>query len=877
MLRLAVKGVFARKVRLALTTLCVVIGVGGVTGTFMFTDSINDAFTSLFTAVNKGVDVSIANKNYGESRGGDGPNAASTIDPNTFRMPDHVLADVRAVPGVKIASGTVAGTVQLLDASGDPIGGQGPPTFGFSWSKETELTPLRISRGRAPKAAGETAIDASSARRGKLQIGDDVNVVIDGGRRSEKLRIVGLVTFGDSDATQGVTYAVFDLATARDLFAAGKRYDAISAQAERGISQAELQRRIQRVLPKDVRAITGKKETAQQLNAIQQGVGFFQTAMLGIAAVTLFVGAFVIFNTFSIIVAQRTRELGLLRAIGATRQQVISSMVIESTIIGTISSVIGLAAGVAIAYGLRALLGLFGIEVPQGDLIVHTRTVVAALITGIGVTVLASIVPAVRAARITPIEALREGSGGRTSQHWLSIVISLVLILGGGVSLVLGLVSRSAPYESRLVGIFAGFALLIIGTAMFAPVLVRPVLAVIGAPFRRRVTGKLAVSNATRNPRRTASTAAAMMIGLGLASFIAIFTSSATSSIERQIDDTIGADLLLTNKSQGALLPANVTRIARGVNEITDVVPTRSSRFELRINSDGTAHIPTRAGSSQRKPRFGDKYLVAADPAIRPNAIRLTVVDGTDRIGEHDVLVTDKEIRALDAKLGDRIQMRAAKGTVRSFRIAGVFTSIGRAEYVITERAHDQLFPPSARFPDTIYLNVAPGATAGAARAALTRAFKEEPYVNVQSQSELKQNIRNQFAQVFGLLSCLLALALIIALIGIINTLALSVFERTREIGLLRAVGMTRWQTRTMITLESIMIALIGAVLGLMLGIGLGEATAYALREQGLQLALPVTFMVALVVVGIVAGIVAAVLPARRAARLDVLQAISTE
>jgi putative ABC transport system permease protein len=860
-LRITLKGLIARKLRLLLTAISITIGVAGVAGAFIFTDSVDSAFRGIFQQANAGIDVSITRR--GAASAGEAGTRGVFTNPNATRFDVELLDEVRNVPGVRYAEGTVFGSAQLYDPSGEPIGGQGPPTLGFSWPVQKELTPFRLSKGGPPAGPSDVAIDESAAKQGKVKINDWIRISFEGGAQASRYRVVGFVRFGPSSATQGVTYALFDLATAQRVFEAQGRFDAIGVQGYPGVSQRELARRVQEVLPTNLVARTGEEQTADDLKEVERGIGFLRTAMLGIAIVTLFVGAFVIFNTFSIIVAQRTREFGLLRAVGATRRQVLATVVLEGATVGLIGSIVGIAGGVGIARLVRSVFERFDLSLPQSGMELQPRTIGICLIVGVGVTVLAALAPAIRSSRVSAMEALREGQSGPVRTARIGSLVGALIALTGGGLIAWFIIGATGGFESRLAGIGSGFALLIIGVAMIAPLFVRPVLLVLGLPLRLFATGRIAVINAGRSPRRTAATAAALMIGIGLASFMAIFTESAAQSIERQIDRTIGADLILSNAARGTNLPPKLVGIVSKAPGVAEAVPVRTTPIEARVGTDSA---------------WNDSFVDAVPAAQRRIARTLEMTAGSDRIGTRRVLLSDTEARTRGIDVGERIQLRSPQGTATTFTVGGIYRAAGVADYLMSERDHNAVYPAAARVPAVILVNATPDYDIADLRASLTRALViDGPFVQVQDQSELKQEVRDQLDQLFGLLIALLVLALFIALIGIINTLALSVYERTREIGLLRAVGMTRGQARRMVRFEAVLISLIGAALGLVLGVGLGAAVAQALASEGLELAIPITFVAQLVVAGIIAGIAASILPARRAARLDVLTAIAHE
>jgi len=850
--RVSLKGLAARKLRLALTMLSVVLGVAFVSATFVFTDSITNAFDTLFHEVNQNTDVVIHARNTARGSSPDDREG----DPNSRRMPGSILETIKAVPGVQDAVGSIAGNAQLVDKSGKPIGGHGPPTLGFSWGTNRTLSALRLIKGRAPRGPGEVVIDTVSAKKHHLSIGDDVQVVFE--RGDGKFRIVGYTGFGTSNQTQGATLAAFDVATARRIFHTGGRIDVVLVQASRGESSGTLRRRIDEALPSRYTVLTGSQSAQEQINDIKKGIGFLTNAMLGFAFVSLFVGAFTIFNTFSIVVAQRSRELGLLRALGATRRQVVAGVVAEGFVVGIVCSLTGIVAGIGLAYLLRWGLDAAGITFPKGGFVLHPRTIIVSLIVGVGVTFVSSIIPALRASRVAPIEALREVGPQVQGMRKRMIVFGLLVWVGGALLLGIGLFgSRGLQPTAVLLG--AGFVVLIIGTALLAPLLVRPAVHVLGWPARHigGVPGSLASKNAARNPRRTAATAAALMIGVGLAGFAAIFTTSITHTVGNQIDRAFGADYLLSNKSHSGGLKPEIAGTVESLPEIKSAVGVNMAGWDL--------------GSSR-------KELLAIDPSRLSDALKLQMAQGNaDNLDPSTILVSDTEAKQHNWAVGDTITMKFEHHKTSKQRVAGVFKEIGLTDFVVAQDLFNREFSVVEQSDALIFVSRESGASGADARTAINTALKVTPYVQVQDQTDLKDEQKKQTDTLLSILFAMLGLSLIIALVGIVNTLALSIFERTRELGLLRAVGMTRWQIRRMITAEAVIIALVGALLGMLLGLSLGYSSVRALRSEGLEFAIPQGFVIVLVVVGIIAGLLSSILPARRAARLNVLDAIATD
>jgi putative ABC transport system permease protein len=839
------KGILAHKLRLALTALSVILGVAFVAGTFVLTDTINHTFDNLFGEVTAGVDVSVrARSGFGEGGG-----VAESRD----TIPEGVLATVRSVPGVKVAEGSVGGYAQLVDPKGKAITTTGAPTLGFNWTTTPELSPLRLRRGRPPESDGEVVVDVQTADKHKLKVGSRIRVLFRTGTGS--FTVVGLTGFGKADNLAGATMAAFDLRTAQRVFAKVGVFDSIDVAARSGVTALELRQSLADVLPPNVEAVTSDQVAKESADAVKSGLSFFSTALLTFAGISLFVGAFIIFNTFSILVAQRTRELALLRALGASRRQVLWSVLTEAFIVGLVSSAVGLALGVLFAIGLQKLLEAFGIDLPTTQIQFLPRTVIASFVVGVGVTLAAAVLPARRGAKISPMAALR-GEGEAPAGSLRSRVITGAVVAGAGVALLLaGLFGGVGGIA--VVGL--GAALTFVGVAILSPLVARPLAGAIGAPLPRLagVAGKLGRQNAMRNPRRTAATAAALMIGLGLVGTVTVLASSVKASSTRIFDRSLAADFaVMTDQFMPNISPELEADLAR--------------RPELAAVA-GLAQGDWRLDGSH-------KNLYAANPATLRQVLNVDVKAGDyGSLGRGDVLVEDQEAKDKHWSVGDTVPMTFARSGTQQLRIGATYARnqlLGR--YLISTQTYDANFTDRLDF--VVLAKAAPGTGPAAARAAVQQVAADFPNVKVRDQTQVKADQRKQVNQALGLVTALLLLAIVIALFGIVNTLALSVFERTRELGLLRAVGMSRRQVRAMVRGESVITAVLGAILGVTVGVLFGGVIVGDLKSQGIEsLVIPAGQLVAYVILAAIAGVVAAVWPARRAARLDVLGAITYE
>ncbi|HSH34596.1 MAG TPA: FtsX-like permease family protein [Actinomycetota bacterium] len=848
MLHATLKGLLARKRRLALTVISIVLGVGFVAGTFVLTDTMNKAFDQLFTDAAAGSDVVVrAEQAFAPSATGPGSGAIEERDP----VPDTLLPTVESVPGVASASGDVSGSAQVVDpATGDPIGGVGPPTIGTNWT-DTNPT-VQIREGAAPSAADDVVIDAATATRYDLTVGQDVKILFQG--PPEEFTISGILGFGDADNLGGATLAAFTLPTAQRVLDKEGEFDSISVLGDEGTDPGQLRAAIQDVLPPKVEAVTSTSVADEQSDQLKEGLGFFRIALLVFAFIALFVGSFQIFNTFSIIVAQRAKELALLRAVGASRRQVLTSVIIEALVLGLVAAVIGIVAGVGIAVLLKALLSGFGIDLPSTSLQLKPRTIVVSLIIGVVVTTVASVLPARRAARVAPIEALRDSQDAGADHLGRRSVIGVIVTALGLAFLGYGLFGE--PDNAGLL-IGGGAAVIFIGIAILSPLAARPLSGAIGRPVRGlSMAARLGRENAMRNPRRTAATSSALMIGLGLIAMVSILSASLKASFDAALQDTLRADLVLTSSS---FLPFSQEVAARtaDVDGVEAVSAFRQGGFKVNDS---------------------DAAMTGVDPATIETVANLGPSEGAiASLDGGDVLVYDQTMEDNGWAVGDELPSAFATIGDDPLTIGGTFDDnrlVG--DYVVSLDTFDELF--RAQLDTFVFVKVADGADTAAVRGDVEQATAEFGNIEVQDQAAFRDQQAGFVNQLLGLVTAMLFLAVVIALFGIANTLSLSIFERTRELGLLRAVGMGRTQVKRMIRWESVIIAILGALFGIAIGIFFGWALQQALAPEGItEFVLPVGQLVFFLILAALAGVVVALLPARRAAKLNVLEAISYE
>jgi putative ABC transport system permease protein len=831
--------------RSLLTAISIALGVAFLAGTLMLNDSMNRAFDDLFATVNSGTDVVVRAEATTDEDGKETGRAS---------LRAAVLNEVREAEGVAVAEGSVEGYALLTDADGKPIQPASAPTTGGSLSEDPALRgEITFRSGHAPSGPGEVAIDATSAKVGDLHVGSRIDVLFQG--PPEEFTVVGIVGYGEEDDLGGASSAYFDSATAQRVLAKDGGYDTIVVRAEDGVSASALAEELATRVPDDVEALTGEEVAEEASASVKESLGFLTIALTAFAGIALFVGSFIIWNAFSMQVAQRTRELALLRAIGATRAQVMRTILAEALVLALAASAAGIALGVGLARGLSALMGGFGISLPTAPLRVQISTVVIGLLVGTTVTLVAAVAPARRATQVLPVEALRDAAPGVHRFSRRRLVLGLLMVGAGVVALLMALVGSASP-----IFIAIGVIAAVFGVTTLAPVLIRPMASTLGAPLRRLgVPGELAQQNAMRNPKRTAATAMALVIGLTMVAAVSVFAASLKTSFNDVLSSSTKADLyvLTPSNSSPGFSPAvtDVVRDVEGVRTVSDM-----SRGQAEIDGKLT-------------------QFASIDPATAGDAIDLGMVDGAvEDLDEGGVLVHSDVAEVNGWQVGDTVPAAFASAGEVQLVVQGTYDTKGflGADYVIAGADHQSYVPD--RLLSTGLVLLEDGVDVAAAERAVGDALAAHPDATVMDEQEFQGELGGVVDQLLGLVTVLLLLAVLIALLGIVNTLALSVFERTRELGLLRAVGMTRMQVRAMVRWESVMISVIGALLGGVLGIGLGLALTRALADEGIdKIAVPAGQLTLYVVAAAVAGVVAALGPARRAAKVDILRAVVTD
>src|SRR4051794_7079806 len=847
MIAVALKGLAGRKVRALLTALAIVIGVTMVSGTMVLTDTIQKGFDGVFGASYEQTDAVIAGKEIVKGS----QNGAATV-------PESLLAKVRALPEVAAAGGTIAPNesnhAEILGRDGKPVGSGGAPQFGLgNDASQPQFSPLKLKTGRWPEGPAQVALDADTAAAQKFKVGDTITVSTLGAKH--RYEVTGIATFGGLNSLGGATIAIWDMATAQKLLDKKGRFDGISIAAKDGTSPEQLIRAVEPLVPASLAVKDSEQQAAadaKDTNVLVNAIRYF---LLGFGAIALFVGAFVIFNTLSITVAQRTREFATLRTLGASRKQVMRSVVIEGLVIGLLASVIGLFAG----FGLAKLLSAVGGELPEAGMVFALRTVLISLALGTGITVLATIVPARRATRVPPIAAVREGSTlppSRFAAH--SLKTAVIVTAASVVAICIGVFASGLATVAVVLLLGLGIVSLFVGVAFAAPHMVKPLTRLVGLPARRSggVAGELANANSVRNPSRTASTAAALMIGLTLVTVVAVLGAGMRHTVESAVTDQVTAAYILDG-SDGEPFAA--------------------------AEGDALARVPGVTASSHVR---ADKALVAGkeqdvtgvDPATIARFYRFDWTDGSDaalgRLGADGALVTQTYADDHDLAIGDPLPIQTASGDKLTVAVRGIYDPPEIDQMLgpisITQQAFDKVFPQ----PKNLFTFLDAGTDAHQALTAGSADFSD---ADVHTGAAFANDYTKGFASFLNFLYVLLAFSVVVSLFGMVNTLVLSVFERTRELGMLRTIGMTRRQARRMIRHESVITALIGAALGLPLGIFLAGLVTQALSKYDIAFSIPIPELVAFTIVAILAGLAAAILPARRASRLNVLDALHYE
>ncbi|MGW1877483.1 ABC transporter permease [Streptomyces sp. NPDC001975] len=842
MFRTALRNVLAHKARLLMTVLAVMLGVAFVSGTLVFTNTISDAYQNSSAKGFAGVDVAVQAK-YQDSKG---DKVGETPD-----LTQAVLDKAAKVPGAASATGVVTGFTAMADKDGKLIGGGWQSEGGNYWGTKDARYPL-VS-GHAPSGKGEVLIDSKTAERAGYQVGDTVRISVDGPVLTPT--VAGIFTTDDGNVAAGGSLALFDTATAQQLFGKTGTYDEVDVTAKSGTAQATLKSQLDQALPKRlVETTTGKKLADDQAKAIAAGMSGLRQGLLVFAGIALFVGTFIIANTFTMLVAQRTKELALLRAVGASRRQVTRSVLIEAFVVGAVAGMAGLVAGIGIGAGLRALMGSFGATVPDGPLVVSGGTVAAALAVGVVITMLAAWLPGRRAAKIPPVAAMSALHSAPTTKSLVLRNTIGALFSAAGVTVILAATTMEGSDGQAPMGL--GAVLLIIGVFVLTPLLSRPLIAA-AAPLLRGfgVSGKLARQNSVRNPRRTAATASALMIGLTLITGMTVMAGSLQKSIDKMASSAIRADYIVSMANGNALSPDVAKKVA-ATDGVTASSPLRNAVSRI----DGKT-----------------EFLTGVNGSAIGKLTDLTVENGSFKVGGSDVVVDADKAKSLGWKAGSSFTVHYEDGKAQKMTVAGIYEGNEVIHGIMLDNAvlaSHQTDPADMQ----VMVKTADGAS-GAAKDKLEKVLGSNPAIKVQDKQDLSDSIARAFTLILNMVYGLLAMAVIVAVLGVVNTLAMSVFERQQEIGMLRAIGLDRKAVKRMVRLESLVISLFGGVLGLGLGVFFGWAAGRLVgaRMATYELVLPWSRMALFLVLAGLVGVLAALWPARRAARLNMLAAIKSE
>jgi len=849
MAKVALRNLWARKLRTFLTSLAIVLGVMMVAGTYVLTDTIDRSFEDIFTQSNEGVDAVVNSRQEVQTDDGQLPAFSARL-----------LDRVERTDGVAEAAGGIFDPqVAIIGEDGERLGSPGAPTFGASAPPEP-FNPFTYVEGGPPSADDEVVLDKQSADAEGFEVGDTVTVA--GKESAREYTITGIATLGDVDSFGGASTAIFTLAEAQRITGKPAELDQISVAAAEGTSPEQLAAALSDELPGSVEAETGAQNVQSQQEDVGEFIGFLKTALLIFAGVALFVAAFLIFNTFSITVAQRTREFAMLRTLGANRRQIVGSVVLEAFALGLGASVLGLLAGIGFAPAINGLFKALEIDLPNSGTVVAARTVIVALVLGTLLTVVAALIPAARATRVAPVTGLREGAVLETPRESRLKTVAAVVLTALGVALMLiGLFGVLDPGEAWVgvgaVGVF-------IGVALLSPRLVAPLAALVGRPLERLrgVPGRLARENTVRNPGRTAATAAALMIGLALVTFVTVFAAGFRASIDDALDKTIAGDLTLSNTDGFSDIPVRSGAAIADVEGVETVSPVRYTQAEV----DGA----------------GEGSLTLVEPETVTEVLELEWEEGSPEVlsslGPTDAAIDEGWGATNGFEVGDTFTTTTASGDEIDYTVRGTFVDNAdfNGNYVASD-VNAEAYGEEEN-AQNVLVRLADGADSTAVRTEVDEIVAAEfPTIEAQNQEEIKESIGEEINTLLGAVYALLLLAVIVSLFGIVNTLALSIYERTREIGLLRAVGMSRRQARRIVRYEAVITSLIGAVLGAVLGIVFAVIVSRPLADEGFTLSIPVGTLIALLVLAVIAGIVAAIGPARRAARLDVLEALAYE
>ena len=850
MIRLSLRDLWSRKLRTVLTVLAIVLGVAMISGTYVITDQINNGFRTIFAKAAVGTDVDITHK--AAFSGGD-------LYASGGSLPAATLTSVRAVSGVADAAGIVQGSGAVV-LNGKPVATGGAPTLVYS------AAPFRFSQskyiaGAPPARSGAVAINAKLATDKHLKVGDTIGLATAQG--VQKVVISGVFDFGDSTSIGGATIVQTTVADAQRWYDLEGQYSSIAVAAEPGVTPDTLARRLKAALPAYAEVKTSAQSVADSTKAVSDAIGnVLRTILLAFGGVAVIVGAFIIFNAFSITVAQRIREFAMLRSLGATRRQVLASVIGEAGALGVVASLLGIAAGMGIAKAINALFKAVGADIPTSGIALAPRTIVISLVVGIGVALVAALAPALRATRVPPVAALHEGATLPPSvvSRYAAVIAAVAALVGVGV-LAAGMFVHGST-SARLAEMGLGAVLIFVAVAMVAKHVVRPLASVIGWPAAKLAgsSGRLARENATRNPARTAATAAALMIGLAVVVFVAVFAQGFKTSFVSAVDRSVNAAIVVSGQS-GGTVPAAALATVRAVPGVEQAAGIYAATAQ--IDGGSTASVigvdPVSFG-----PLWRFHWLKGGSDALLA------------RLAGDKAIVEEQFAAKYGLSRGKSFMALGQTGSRQRFTVIGEYRDPTLLTgFTVAQSAFEQLVPSTQR--DPLYVIAATSADPAQTKAAVATALKAFPTATVQTKAEYTAGLKKQVDQLLTLIYALLAVSVVISVFGIVNTLVLSVYERTREIGMLRAIGTTRRQMRRIVRYESVITSIIGGILGTVLGVLFAYVVSSRLASQGITFSVPWGQLVVFLVVAGFVGVIAAVLPARRAARVNILEAIHYE
>lgn len=845
MVKVSLRNLLVNKLRLFLTVAAVTVGVSFVSGTFVLSDTMVKAFDELYDGLTEGTDVVVKSEAAYEAD-------IATTGGQVRPLDQDFVARVSEVPGVEVAEGGVFGYALIVDKDGDPIQPGGAPTIGTSVFEDDRLSgSVGFRAGRAPSGRHEMALDARTAQKTGYELGDRVDVVLQDGRRT--FTLVAIIGFGESDSLLGATLAGFDLPTAQRLLGKEGVVDEVDVLAAEGVSPEELRDRISGVLPEGVEALTSEQVAADGTAAVRDSMGIFTTVLLVFAGVSLLVGAFVIWNAFNVLVAQRRREVALMRSVGATRRQILVGVLVEAGLIGLGAGVLGLLIGIGLAAGIRWLLTLSGMEMPTTAPAVEPRTILVALAVGLVVTCVAAVAPAWAAARVSPMEALRTATPVSGTVSWGRRVAGWV-VTGAGLAILVAAAFAGNQRWWTVIGTALAFA----GLVVAGPSLARDIARL--ADHGRPGGGwRMAARNIARNSRRSAATALSLTIGMTVVVAVAVTSESLKESVSEAVSGGNRSDLILEPGGMGLGISPSVADLLRRRNDVGEVVELRESAAQVN----------------------GHESLVTAmdNTAGIPEVIDLGIESGSlDQLGRGRLLISESQAEDLGVRVGDSVTVTFPETGETTMEVGGTFSkgSLINATYVMS--LPDFAANVTSQLDGSILMTFGPGVGADEGKASIEDALADYPNVTVNDPADITRKAQDSVDQLLGIVTAMLLLAVVVAILGILNTLVLSVVERTRELGVLRAVGGTRRQVRAVVRRESVLMSLLGALTGVALGTISGIALSRALVDEGITaVAVPTVTLVVYLVIAAAVGVLAAVGPARRAAKVDVLQAIAAE